>query len=141
MTGVQTCALPILTGGTAIFDRQSQLRYVRATPLNKANASVTFDFTKSLSLLVREHWYGKVLSAGSTATTDQVLSAKFLTDVEVALKPRKGITVAVGANNAFNVYPDKMNAANNTTGLTQYSSFSPFGYNGGFYYLRVNYSH
>ena len=111
------------------------------SPLNKANASATFDVSKTLSFLVREHWYGKVLSAGSTATTDQVLSAKFLTDVEAVLKPRKGLTLAVGANNVFNVYPDKMNAANNTTGLTQYSSFSPFGYNGGFYYLRVSYTH
>jgi iron complex outermembrane receptor protein len=134
-------AVLALTGGTAIFDRQSQLRYVRATPLNKANASATFDVSKTLSFLVREHWYGKVLSAGSTAATDQVLSAKFLTDVEAVLKPRKGLTLAVGANNVFNVYPDKMNAANNTTGLTQYSSFSPFGYNGGFYYLRVSYTH
>ena len=38
--------------------------------------------------------------------------------------------------NVFNVYPDKFNAANNTSGLAQYSSFSPFGFNGGFYYGR-----
>ena len=32
------------------------------------------------------------------------------------------------------------NAANNTSGLALYSSFSPFGFDGGFYYSRLNFS-
>ena len=52
---------------------------------------------------------------------------------------QKDFTIALGANNVFDVYPDKLNAANNTSGLAQYSSFSPFGFNGGFYYGRLNY--
>jgi iron complex outermembrane receptor protein len=128
-----------LTGGTPIFDRQSTLRYERGTPLDKVVASATYDLGSRFSFLVRENWYGSVLSAGTAAATDQQLSAKFLTDAEVSWHIKKDFTIALGANNVFNVYPDKMNAANNTSGLGQYSSFSPFGFNGGFYYGRLNY--
>jgi iron complex outermembrane receptor protein len=127
-----------LTGGTPIFDRQSTLRYERGTPLDKVVTSAHYVFSPRWSVLVREDWYGSVWSAGTTAATDQVLGSKFLTDVELAFNYNKNLSVAVGANNVFNVYPDKFNAANNTSGLAQYSSFSPFGFDGGFYYGRVN---
>ena len=128
-----------LTGGTPIFDRQSTLRYERGVPLDKGNFSVTYNLGKRFTFLVRENWYGKVLSAGTTAATDQYLAAKFVTDAEVAWHIRPELSIALGANNVFNTYPDKFNAANNTSGLAQYSSFSPFGFNGGFYYSRLNY--
>ncbi len=127
-----------LTGGTPIFDRQSTLRYERGTPLDKVVTSAHYVFSPRWSALVREDWYGSVLSAGTAAATDQKLGSKFLTDVELSFNYNKNLSVAVGANNVFNVYPDKFNAANNTSGLAQYSSFSPFGFNGGFYYGRVN---
>jgi iron complex outermembrane receptor protein len=60
----------------------------------------------------------------------------------------KSLTLAVGANNLFNKYPDRnnadlitaQNAALNTGSVNQYPGFSPFGINGGYYYGRVNYS-
>ncbi len=125
-----------LTGGTVIFDRQSTLRYERGTPLDKIVLSGSYDFGHHLSFVVREDWYGKVLSAGTAAATDQELGAKWLTDTELAWHINNHFSVAVGADNVFNVYPDKFNAANNTSGLAQYSSFSPFGFDGGFYYGR-----
>ena len=128
-----------LTGGTAIFDRQNLLRYERASPLNKVILSATYDLGSHFTFLFRENWYGKVLSAGTTAATDQYLGAKWIADAEVAYHVRKGFTIAAGANDVFNTYPDKFNAANNTSGLAQYSSFSPFGFNGGFYYMRASY--
>jgi len=138
-----------LTTNQPIFDRQAILRFERGTPLDKFAFSANYDLGKRFSFLVRETWYGKVLSAGAWTTanpaatpgavaTDQWLGAKWLTDVELAWHLTHNLTVAVGANNVFNVYPDKFDAANNTTGLSQYSSFSPFGFNGGFWYTRVS---
>lgn len=127
-----------LSGGTPIFDRQSLYRYQRGVPLDKVVVSATYVFGPHFSLLVRENWYGQVLSAGTTAATDQYLGAKWIADSELSYNYNKNLSVAVGANNVFNVYPDKFNAANNTSGLAQYSSFSPFGFNGGYYYGRVN---
>ncbi len=137
-----------LTGGVPIFDRQSILRYEDGTPLHKLVLSGNYDLGHELSFLVREDYYGRVLSAGATGTgvtntvgsaaTDQWLHGKWLTDTELAWHVNKNLTVAIGANNVFNVYPDKFDAANNTSGLAQYSSFSPFGFDGGFYYGRAS---
>jgi len=129
-----------LTGGTPIFDRQSTLRYERGTPLNKIVLSANYELGERLAFLVREDRYGSVLSAGTAAATDQMLSAKWLTDVELSYRFGKKCSFAIGANNVFDVYPDKFNAANNTSGLALYSSFSPFGFDGGFYYTRLNVS-
>ena len=124
--------------GAPIFDRQNYMRYVRGTPLDKVVSSVRYVFSPRYSFLVREDWYGKVWSAGTTPATDQVYGAKFLTDMELSVNFNKRITMSFGANNVFNTYPDKVNEVNNTSGTAQYGGFSPFGFNGGFYYSRLN---
>ena len=49
------------------------------------------------------------------------------------------VTVAVGVNNLFDVYPNFTPTANNgSTGSVGYPSFSPFGFNGRFLYIRAN---
>jgi iron complex outermembrane receptor protein len=78
-----------------------------------------------------------VLNAGTSQAFDQILSPQWLTDVEVAMHVSKRFTFAIGANNLFDVYPDKNNAAVNLSGISEYSSYSPFGFNGGFYYTRA----
>ena len=50
--------------------------------------------------------------------------------------------VTIGANNLFNKYPDKdLRSIDPNTGLpgngNQYIDASPFGYNGGSWYVRV----
>ena len=138
-----------LTSNQPIFDRQNVLRFERGTPMNKAVLSQTYNWGKQFSFLLREDWYGKVLSAGSASpvtapaiigfqATDQWLNPKWLFDAQASWHINKRITLAVGANNFLNTYPSKLSAANNTTGLTQYSSFSPFGFDGGYYYGRVD---
>ena len=60
----------------------------------------------------------------------------------------KSLTLAVGANNLFNQYPNKVNsgllgeqrAGLDNAAVTIYPSFSPIGINGGYYYARVSYS-
>jgi len=125
--------------GTAIFDTQSQLRDTRGIPLDKIVLSQIYDLGKKFTFLLREDWYGKVLSASNTAANNQWLAAKWLVDTEVACHLNQRFTLAVGANNMFNVYPTKFNALNNPSGNALYSSFSPFGFDGGFYYTRLSY--
>ncbi len=128
-----------VTNGTPIFDRQSQLRFEQGTPRQTYTMGATYDLRKMFTFTAREVRYGSVLSPGTTAPTDQWLGAKWLTDIEVAYHWNTRLTFAIGANNVFDVYPDKNNAANNTSGINEYSSFSPFGFNGGFYYTRATF--
>jgi iron complex outermembrane receptor protein len=70
-----------------------------------------------------------------------------VTDLEVAYKINQAWTLALGANNLFNKYPDGINPevlaiqrANLDNGaVTVYPSFSPIGINGGYYYARANF--
>jgi iron complex outermembrane receptor protein len=57
------------------------------------------------------------------------------------------MTVAIGAVNLFNRYPNRVNAANtgveaanfDNAAVEKYAPFSPFGIDGGFYYARLSY--
>ncbi len=47
----------------------------------------------------------------------------------------------VGGNNIFDEEPDENIAANNFGGIFPFNRrTTPFGYNGGFYYVRLTYS-
>ncbi|MES2115470.1 MAG: TonB-dependent receptor, partial [Pseudomonadota bacterium] len=75
------------------------------------------------------------------------IARKAITDLELGYRVNSAWSLAVGANNLFNQYPNQMNArllAEQRAGLdngavTVYPSFSPFGINGGYYYARANY--
>jgi iron complex outermembrane receptor protein len=70
-----------------------------------------------------------------------------VTDLEVAYKFNSNWTLALGANNLFNKYPDGINpevlaiqrANLDNSAVTIYPSFSPIGINGGYYYARANF--
>ena len=50
------------------------------------------------------------------------------------------MNLAVGADNVFDVYPDAIPPALNTTGAAMFSNYSPFGRSGRFVYARASYS-
>ena len=66
-------------------------------------------------------------------------SGKALLDLELSIPFGENTTLAVGAENLLNTYPDVNMFGANTVG-NQYGQFSPFGFNGAYYYVRVGYS-
>ena len=48
------------------------------------------------------------------------------------------VGIAVGANNLFDIYPDPLTIANNSTGAVAFPYYSPFGFNGRYLYGRIN---
>lgn len=108
------------------------------------------------SVLVAVHRYGEytVLDGGER----QTYGAKYLTDASLSVDVGKLGTFKVGANNLFDVRPDKnrdkLNVSRAGTiydhdgslivdspGVFTYSRRSaPFGFNGGYYYLAYEYS-
>jgi len=90
-------------------------------------------------------------AVGGTTTNRQIIhtfGAKWLTDLDVTYSFSKNITVSVGANNLFDVYPDEnirskvVNGAafngSDNVGIFPYSGISPFGFNGTFYYTKLS---
>ena len=78
-------------------------------------------------------------------TGDFQLTPKWITDIELRVSPIEQVTIAIGADNVFDVYPDRLptGGATGAPGFTPnsyflpYSSLSPFGFNGRFLYGRV----
>jgi len=83
--------------------------------------------------------YGSLTTQGSTAANDQTFNPAWLADVSLGWHSG-GLSATVGVDNLNNRYPDRVIAANAVGGILQYSSFSPFGFNGRQYYGRVSYS-
>ena len=75
------------------------------------------------------------------ASQDQKFGAKWLLDLAVSYRVNNW-NFSVGGDNITDVYPDKdvYDIRNPTGGSLQYSQFSPFGFNGAYYYGKVNYS-
>ncbi len=65
--------------------------------------------------------------------------SKLTLDVELEAELGKGFSFIVGADNLFDVYPDK-NKYSGIAGAV-YPNYSPFGFNGGFYYVKLRWKH
>jgi iron complex outermembrane receptor protein len=99
---------------------------------------------------LREAIYGKSTGYGSedgAVYHKTEISTKYLTDLELGYKVTPALSLAVGANNLFNKYPEGVNpllladqrAAGDNAAVNVLPSFSPIGINGGYYYVRANY--
>ena len=68
----------------------------------------------------------------------QVYDGKYLADLEAAYTWNDHTTFVIGGQNIFDETPDENPGARSGVG-NLYSQFSPFGFNGAFYYARVKY--
>ena len=65
-------------------------------------------------------------------------SGKALLDLELGIPFGDAVTLVVGGENVLGTYPDVNRFGTDTVG-NQYGQFSPFGFNGAYYYTRLNY--
>ncbi len=145
--------------GLVLFGRVEGLRFTKGQPRDKIVLSADGDFGK-LGLTARTTRYGKVVSPGAAAPIsdptsltaygpdDIFLGSKWITDAELRWKPGGGTEFALGADNLFDVYPDRSPFGPRPTSVggvypvnqiyIPYSIFSPFGFNGRYVYGRVS---
>lgn len=122
--------------GNSLFNRQQQGDLTIGTPRDKTILSADWHWDR---LHVNSHLtrYGSYTEAGTVAANDRTFSAKWITDLDVSVEVTDWATVSLGANNLFDVYPDRVGIVDAKTGLGPYGVFSPFGITGGYYYSRV----
>ena len=68
-----------------------------------------------------------------------LLPGKYILDVELGVPIAAGVSLAVGGQNVFDVFSDRMPLFAGAFGLP-YSQFTPWGLSGGYYYARINYN-
>lgn len=151
----------VFSGFTAqrLFARQESFRLTDGQPKNKLNLSLDWDYD-NVGLTLRTNRYGEVFlpSGFSTAANnnnialapgdvpgDIFLSPKWVTDLEFRFKPVESVSIAFGANNVLDEYPDRLpfGTVNGVSygfnnSFLPYSSQSPFGFSGRFLYGRVS---
>jgi iron complex outermembrane recepter protein len=119
------------------FARVEDGRFTVAQPSDKVNLSATYTLG-GLDVTGRATRYGEFTSRNANAALDQTFGAEWVFDLELSYDITESLTLSVGANNITDEYPDTAIPGANPNGFAQYSNFSPFGFNGGFYYSRVN---
>lgn len=153
-----------------LFDRLERSRYESSVPKSKINLSAHYSWNK-LGVLLRAVQFGEVTFRNAVDPTvpannlplemDQTYSAKWITDIAVSYKIIRSLNITLGANNLFDVYPDKMyidprnnqfnlsgdptmnyvgNHDNTSNGHFLYSrNVSQFGFNGRYVFARLTF--
>ena len=103
-------------------------------PKTRWNASVNQELGR-ISVLGRISYYGGWFDDDD----NQNYTGKHLVDLELSYLLAPRVKLAVGAQNVFNTYTDRSRLGSAGPG-NLYSQFSPFGFDGGYYYMRLNYS-
>ena len=155
-----------------LFDITERIRVTRGQPRDNFQLSAGWDLGK-FSVLVRGVRYGSyeavaltnltpaqvaLFNAGSRyrlLPTETVGAAagnvdvigqfrpKIVTDLDLSYRLTDRLTLSIGANNLFDLYPDEVIRSNpqrlgaDAGGVFRYSEFNPFPYSGAFYYTRV----
>ena len=132
-------AIPVLSGlspAPVLFGRVNVLTLEEGAPKDKFTGQVNWEHGP-FEATFRAVRYGEVLVPGTTAPTDYTLSPKTILDLEARYTWNDKVTLAVGADNILDEYPDAAPIALNGTGNTPFSTYSPFGYSGRFVYTKA----
>lgn len=144
-------ASPAQLGGQSLFDAVALSDLETASPEYRFNLAAVWSLNR-FSVTLRETIYGPSAQneIGNDGTIfNNRIKVTPITDLEIGFKATKQVKLSLGANNLFNDYPEQKNAAllqgyrdgNNNSAVGIYpSSFSPFGYNGGYYYAKLAYT-
>jgi iron complex outermembrane receptor protein len=142
-----TDKLPVNTiNSNSLFNLEEQTRMRHGQPANKIIATL---FAKKGKAAFR--WsstrYGStktatLTNASSYTFAHEFFSSKIISDVSVNYDPKKWLTITLGSNNLFDVYPDPIKSYENTLqGILIYSpEASPFAFNGGYYYVGMSFN-
>ena len=120
----------------AILDELRIRELEENLPKQRGNLTLTQALSNRWSALGRTSYFGEWYDSED----DQTYSGKVLFDLETGVSFNDGMsTIAIGAQNILNTYPDEHEKAAERTG-NRYSQFSPFGFGGAFWYVKYGYS-
>jgi len=131
-------ASPLLVGKESIyFDRASRIYLESAVPRIKSNLSLNYNIHK-WGIFLRNVYFGPVDAATNVVADAQTFGGKIITDLATSYNLLSNLKFTVGANNLFDIYPDKTIGGNTGAGYFIYSrTGQQFGFNGRFVFVRL----
>jgi iron complex outermembrane recepter protein len=138
---------------SSLFDRAEQARIETGNPESSLILGGAYTLS-NFGANVRVQRYGQVTQYGTTPSNtygplDQTFSPKWITDVSASYTYRRAV-LSIGADNLFDIYPDRNNNNGNIStlaaenggtsnfGIFPYAGISPFGFNGRFLYTKLS---
>jgi len=149
----------------SLYDATAYSELTTATPKYVVNLGALVSFDK-LTVNLVEKIYGKSSDYenddgdngpgqtcsygpcnGASSYYKTTIGVTAITNLDVAFAYTDHLKLSFGAQNLLNRFPNKINstilgrelAAHDNTAITQYPIFSPYGVNGGFYYVKAVY--
>jgi iron complex outermembrane receptor protein len=135
----------------ALLDDVAKSQLIKSTPKFRATAGAFWTLSK-FSLNLRESFYSSSYQYANFAQTaglaKLLVKSSFITDAELSYQVVEPVKLSLGANNLFNHYPTKnpaeyrrqlLSAAASGYASSVYSTASPIGINGGYYYARATF--
>ena len=112
-------------------------------PASKIILSANYKIGK-VGILIRSTRFGEtsIVQNSANPLQDEFFSPKIFTDISFNYSPETWITITAGINNVFDVYPDPVkNSLNKNQGILIYSNqATPYGYNGGYYFVNMSFT-
>lgn len=138
--------------GNFLFNRQDSARLTLGQPKSKIALTANYRLNK-FGAVLRFTRFGEVQAFDpSNPRLDEYANPRIITDFSLSYRVQKNVTLTLGANNLFDVYPDKLRTTlqptperfgsavldNSSYGRFVYGrSATQFGFNGGYYFLNV----
>ncbi|MFO7674362.1 MAG: TonB-dependent receptor [Lutibacter sp.] len=130
------------------FPEDSRVYLEESVPRTKINLSNSLT-TDKFNVFLRNVWFGEVTEATTIPANQQVFGSKLVTDLSFGYKVSGSTTVTVGANNLFDIYPDRAaqdlqpdvtgDQNNRSAGRFDWSRRAQqFGIGGRFLFARLN---
>jgi iron complex outermembrane receptor protein len=123
----------------SLFDEEQKSDVERGQPRSKIILSLNYQREK-IGFILRNTRFGESAYDFSGIRPLEAFSPKILTDVSISYTPKSWLSITAGANNVFNVYPDRIkNKVNTGEGRFIYSlDVWQFGFMGGYYFAGMN---
>jgi iron complex outermembrane receptor protein len=135
-------APPLLSAyNNLMFDRKERARIEHGQPEHVFILTSSYQ-NKRIKGGIKAIHYGdiQVVEDAAKPEFDKTLRGQWLLDAHISFRLAKAIDATIGGTNILNSYPDSrsLNPNNPLAGTTYiYHWFSPFGFNGAAYYLRL----
>lgn len=123
------------------FPEDSRVYLEEAVPRTKVNLSNMLTMGK-LNVFLRNVYFGEVTEATTILENQQVFGSKLVTDLSIGYGFTDALTLTIGANNIFDIYPDKADPAfnNRSSGRFDWSRRAQqFGFGGRFVFARLSF--
>ncbi|EKT4560484.1 TonB-dependent receptor [Pseudomonas putida] len=124
----------------SLMDRQARNFLTEVQPHTKLILGASWQrdrWTSNLTLTRYGSW--REVNSATDRSLDREYKARWITDIDVGYQLSKDLNLAVGAQNLFDVYPERQNPSSKT--MTKgYGAYSPYGFTGGYYFTRLTYN-